>query len=71
MSSPPTFRKVDPAGLPVLAMALMSDIEPLTKVDDNADTILVSAETLTGVSLVTIGGMQKPSIRVQVISPNA
>jgi multidrug efflux pump subunit AcrB len=41
MSSPPAFRKVNPAGLPVLAIALMSDIEPLTRVDDYADTILV------------------------------
>ncbi|MGF6307287.1 hydrophobe/amphiphile efflux-1 (HAE1) family protein [Bradyrhizobium sp. i1.8.4] len=67
MPSPPTFHKVNPADVPVLLIALMSDTEPLTKVDDYADSILAQKlSQVPGVSLVTIGGMQKPSIRVQV-----
>jgi hydrophobe/amphiphile efflux-1 (HAE1) family protein len=67
MPSPPTFKKVNPADVPVLLIALMSDTEPLTKVDDYADSILAQKlSQVPGVALVTIGGMQKPSIRVQV-----
>ena len=67
MPSPPTFHKINPADVPVLLIALMSDTEPLTKVDDYADSILAQKlSQVPGVSLVTIGGMQKPSIRVQV-----
>jgi hydrophobe/amphiphile efflux-1 (HAE1) family protein len=67
MPSPPTFHKVNPADVPVLLIALMSDTEPLTKVNDYADSILAQKlSQMPGVSLVTIGGMQKPSIRVQV-----
>jgi hydrophobe/amphiphile efflux-1 (HAE1) family protein len=67
MPTPPTFHKVNPADVPVLLIALMSDTEPLTKVDDYADSILAQKlSQVPGVSLVTIGGMQKPSIRVQV-----
>jgi hydrophobe/amphiphile efflux-1 (HAE1) family protein len=67
MPSPPTFHKINPADVPVLLIALMSKTEPLTKVDDYADSILAQKlSQVPGVSLVTIGGMQKPSIRVQV-----
>jgi hydrophobe/amphiphile efflux-1 (HAE1) family protein len=67
MPSPPIFHKVNPADVPVLLIALTSDTEPLTKVDDYADSILAQKlSQMPGVSLVTIGGMQKPSIRVQV-----
>jgi hydrophobe/amphiphile efflux-1 (HAE1) family protein len=67
MPSPPIFRKVNPADVPVLLIALMSDTEPLTKVNDYADSILAQKlSQVPGVSLVTIGGAQKPSIRVQV-----
>lgn len=67
MPSPPIFRKVNPADVPVLLIALTSDTEPLTKVDDYADSILAQKlSQVPGVSLVTIGGMQKPSIRIQV-----
>jgi multidrug efflux pump subunit AcrB len=67
MPSPPTFKKINPADVPVLLIAMTSDTEPLTKVDDYADSILAQKlSQVPGVSLVTIGGMQKPSIRVQV-----
>src|SRR6201987_2842241 len=65
--SPPPFHKINPADWPVLLIALMSDTEPLTKVNDYADSILAQKlSQVPGVSLVTIGGMQNPSIRVQV-----
>ena len=67
MPSPPTYRKVNPADVPVLLLALTSDTEPLTKVDDYADSILAQKlSQVPGVALVTIGGAQKPAVRVQV-----
>jgi hydrophobe/amphiphile efflux-1 (HAE1) family protein len=67
MPSPPTYHKVNPADVPVLLIALTSDTVPLTKVDDYADSILAQKlSQVPGVALVTIGGEQKPAIRVQV-----
>jgi hydrophobe/amphiphile efflux-1 (HAE1) family protein len=67
MPSPPTYRKTNPADVPVLLIALTSDTLPLTKVNDYADSILAQKlSQVPGVSLVTIGGAQKPAIRVQV-----
>jgi hydrophobe/amphiphile efflux-1 (HAE1) family protein len=67
MPSPPIFRKINPADVPVLLIALTSDTQPLTKVNDYADSILAQKlSQVPGVALVTIGGAQKPSIRVQV-----
>jgi hydrophobe/amphiphile efflux-1 (HAE1) family protein len=65
--SPPTFRKVNPADSPVLILAVQSDEVPITKVDDYAESILAQQlSQLTGVSQVTVGGQQKPAIRVQI-----
>jgi hydrophobe/amphiphile efflux-1 (HAE1) family protein len=67
LPSPPTYRKVNPADSPVLVMGVHSDTLPLTEVDDYADTILAQQiSQIEGVSQVTIGGEQKPAVRVQV-----
>jgi len=67
LPSPPTYRKVNPADTPVLVMGVHSDSLPLTVVDDYADTILAQQMSqIDGVSQVTIGGEQKPAVRVQV-----
>jgi hydrophobe/amphiphile efflux-1 (HAE1) family protein len=67
LPSPPTYRKVNPADSPVLVMGVHSDSLPLTEVDDYADTILAQQiSQIKGVSQVTIGGEQKPAVRVQV-----
>ncbi len=61
MPSPPTYRKVNPADVPVLLIALTSDTIPLTKVDDYADSILAQKlSQIPGVALVTIGGRRSP-----------
>ncbi len=67
LPSPPTYRKVNPADSPVLVMGVHSDSLPLTEVDDYADTILAQQiSQIEGVSQVSIGGEQKPAVRVQV-----
>ena len=67
LPSPPTWRKVNPADSPIMLLSATSDILPLTVVDDNADTkIAQQISQIAGVSQVTIGGEQKPSIRIQI-----
>ena len=67
MIFPPTIRKVNPADTPILVLALTSDTLPLTTIDAFAENILFQKiSQISGVGLVTIGGQQKPAIRVQV-----
>jgi hypothetical protein len=48
-------------------MGVHSDSLPLTVVDDYADTILAQQiSQISGVSQVSIGGEQKPAVRVQI-----
>jgi len=67
LSTPPTYRKVNPADSPILVLAAHSDSQPLTTVDDIADNVAAQQiSQITGVAQVIIGGEQKPAIRVQV-----
>ncbi len=66
MTTPPYFRKVNPADQPVLFIAVSSDTLPLNQVDEYADTIMSQRiSTLPGVAQVTIYGEQKYAVRVQ------
>ncbi len=65
--NPPIYRKTNPADTPILLIALTSDVLPLTKVSDYANSILVQKlSQIPGVGLVGVGGEQNPSIRIQV-----
>jgi HAE1 family hydrophobic/amphiphilic exporter-1/multidrug efflux pump len=67
MPSPPTYRKTNPADSPILVIGVHSASLPLTVVDDYADTILAQQiSQIDGVSQVSLGGEQKPAIRIQV-----
>jgi hydrophobe/amphiphile efflux-1 (HAE1) family protein len=67
LTTPPTYRKVNPADSPILIMAAHSDTLPLTVVDDFADTVIAQRiSQISGVAQVSIGGEQKPAIRVQL-----
>ncbi|MEG9438379.1 efflux RND transporter permease subunit [Edaphobacter sp. HDX4] len=64
---PPVYSKSNPADAPVLTLALTSNILPLSKVEDLADSRLSpKISQLSGVGLVTISGGQKPAVRIQV-----
>jgi len=66
LPNPPVYTKTNPADAPILTLALTSDILPLTKVQDLADTRLAQKiSQLSGVGLVGISGGQKPAIRIQ------
>jgi hydrophobe/amphiphile efflux-1 (HAE1) family protein len=67
LTQPPTYKKVNPADSPILILAAQSDSLPLTTVDDYADNILAQQiSQVPGVAQVTIGGEQKPAIRLQI-----
>jgi HAE1 family hydrophobic/amphiphilic exporter-1 len=67
LPSPPTYRKVNPAESPILILSVTSATLPLTELNDNADIKLAQQiSQIGGVGQVTIGGEQKPAIRVQI-----
>ncbi|ABD07458.1 Acriflavin resistance protein [Rhodopseudomonas palustris HaA2] len=66
MTTPPSFRKVNPAEFPVLFVALSSPTLPLSAVNEYGDiTIGQALSQIPGVAQVTIYGAQKFAIRVQ------
>jgi len=67
LTSPPTYRKVNPADSPILIVAVTSDTLPLTQVDDFAENVIAQqVSQVAGVAQVFIGGQQTPAIRVQI-----
>jgi HAE1 family hydrophobic/amphiphilic exporter-1 len=67
LPSAPTLRKTNPSDPPVLILGLTSDTLPLATVDDYAENILVQQiSRIDGVSLVQVGGQQKPAVRIQI-----
>jgi len=69
LPTPPIYAKTNPADAPILTLALTSKNIPLSQVEDLADTRLVQKiSQLPGVGLVSIGGGQKPAIRIQLNS---
>lgn len=67
MSAPPSYRKINPADSPILIIAVRSESLPLTEVSDFADNVLAQQiSQVKGISLVNIGGQQKPAIRIQL-----
>src|SRR3984957_18119535 len=67
MTTPPTYRKLNPADAPILILSARSDTMPLTVVDQYPDSYLAQQiSQVSGVAQVALGGEQRPSIRVQV-----
>jgi HAE1 family hydrophobic/amphiphilic exporter-1 len=67
MTTPPSYKKVNPADSPILLLSARSDTMPLTEVDDYGDLFLAQQiSQVPGVAQVTIFGDKTPSIRIQV-----
>ena len=67
MTTPPSFRKVNPADYPIVYLSLRSPTLPLSTVDEYAETTLAQQiSQLTGVAQVLVYGAQKFAVRVQV-----
>jgi multidrug efflux pump len=67
LPTPPVYRKVNPADVPVITLAISSETLPLTTVYDMVDTrVAQKLSQLTGVGMVSLAGGQRPAIRVQM-----
>ena len=67
LPSPPSYRKVNPADSPIMILSAVSETLTLPEVDDAVESqIAQQISQITGVSQVTIGGQQKPAIRIQI-----
>jgi len=67
MTTPPSFRKVNPGDFPVLYVSMRSDTMPLSTVDDYAETVLApNISQMPGIAQVLVYGAQKFAVRVQV-----
>src|SRR6202140_3676691 len=63
---PPVYSKVNPAGAPVLTLALTSPTIALRQMSDLADTLMAQRlSEVSGVGHVTVQGGLKPAIRIQ------
>lgn len=68
MPSNPTYRKVNPAGAPIMILAITSDVLTRTQLYDAASTVLAQKiSQLPGVGEVIVGGGALPAVRVDVI----
>lgn len=71
LPAPPSFRKVNPADQPVLFLVLTSGTQPLSTVNEFAETILQQQiSQIQGVAQVNIFGAQKYAVRIYV-NPDA
>jgi hydrophobic/amphiphilic exporter-1 (mainly G- bacteria), HAE1 family len=67
MTTPPTYRKVNPSDTPVLLLTLKSETVPLSVVNEYVEiNVGQRVSTLPGVAQVATYGSQKYAIRVQV-----
>ena len=67
LPTPPVYNKVNPADPPVMTLALTSDVLPMTRLEDLADTRMAQKlSQVSGVGMVTLSGGERPAIRVKV-----
>jgi len=67
LPSNPKYRKVNPADAPIMILALTSDVLPVGRMYDAADSILAQKlSQVEGVGQVVVGGGAKPAVRVRV-----
>ncbi len=66
MTTPPTFRKVNPGDFPILYISLVSPTLPLSTVNDYAEvTLAQQISQIPGVAQVLVYGAQRFAVRVQ------
>ncbi|MFP5238483.1 MAG: efflux RND transporter permease subunit [Acidobacteriota bacterium] len=71
MTTPPTYRKVNPADQPVLYLAITSPTMRLSDLNEYAETLIAQRISMvTGVSQVVVYGSQKYAVRIQ-LDPDA
>jgi multidrug efflux pump len=66
LPAPPIYNKVNPADAPILTLAIHSKSMTLPQLENLAETRIVQKiQQLSGVGLVSIGGGQRPAVRVR------
>ncbi len=71
MTTPPSFRKVNPADLPILYLTVSSPTLPLYQLNEYADTLIGQRLSMVkGVAQVVIYGQKKYAVRAQ-LDPDA
>jgi multidrug efflux pump len=66
----PTYRKINPADAPIMILALTSDVVPVGRLFDAADSVLAQKlAQVDGVGQVFVGGGARPAVRARV-DPN-
>ncbi len=71
LPAPPSFRKANPADQPVVFLVLTSGTQPLSSLNEYAETILQQQiSQITGVAQVNVFGAQKYAVRIYV-NPDA
>ena len=64
---PPSYQKVNPADQPILYFTLTSDLMPLSRLDEYAETVLAQRISMVaGIAQVMVYGSQKYAVRVQL-----
>jgi hydrophobic/amphiphilic exporter-1 (mainly G- bacteria), HAE1 family len=67
MPYPPSFRKVNPADMPILMFALTTPTLPLYVLNEYGETLLAQRiSTVSGVAQVLVYGSQKYAVRIQI-----
>jgi HAE1 family hydrophobic/amphiphilic exporter-1 len=67
LPTPPYYRKVNPADMPILYLSLGSPTLPLSTVDEYAETFIAQRiSMLSGVAQVQVYGSQKYAVRAQL-----
>lgn len=68
MPSNPSYRKVNPAGAPIMILSITSDVLDRHQLYDAASTVLAQKiSQIPGVGEVTVGGGALPAVRVEAI----
>ena len=71
MTTPPSYRKLNPADAPILLLALTSATTPLPTLDAFAQQVISPAlSTIDGVGQVQVYGSQRYAVRIQ-LDPDA
>ena len=67
LPSLPSFRKMNPAAMPIIILALTSRTMPASAIYDAADTVIAQRiSQITGVADVSVSGAEQPAVRVRV-----
>src|SRR5262252_8745120 len=67
LQSQPTFRKSNPAAIPIMILALTSTVVPPSALYDAADTVIAQRlSQVDGVAEVNVSGAEQPAIRVRI-----